>query len=183
MRWATSDHHWGHRNILRYCAETRKFPDVDEMNAQLIARWNDRIGHDDDVYLVGDVFVSRRMTKETKVGILRMLNGRKTLIKGNHDDHLDIYHEAGFVGVHDHLVIDGILLIHRPPDKQHGREEWELARKIQPKLIVHGHTHAKSVNKPKCLNVCVDWHDLHPVSWTLVEERLRNTENEVADWE
>ena len=41
MRWATSDHHWGHRNILRYCAATRPFPDVDEMNAQLIARWNE----------------------------------------------------------------------------------------------------------------------------------------------
>ena len=184
MRWATSDHHWGHRNIMRYCAETRPFPSVDEMNAQLIARWNSLVAPDDEVLLVGDAFCSRRMPKEEKVGILRMLHGRKTLIRGNHDEDLEVFHQAGFVAVHDHLILDNdILVIHRPPDEQYGREEWELAHKIRPKLIVHGHTHSKSVDKPKCLNVCVDWHDLYPVSWTFIEERLRNVENEIADWE
>jgi len=184
MRWATSDHHWGHHNILKYCAETRPLPSVDEMNAVLVARWNESVAPDDEVYLVGDAFCSRRMPRETKVGILRMLHGSKTLVRGNHDDDLSIFQEAGFESVVDHLMLDGeILLIHRSPDKQYGREEWELARKIQPKLIVHGHTHSKSVDKPKCLNVCVDWHDLYPVSWTLIEERLGNIESEIADWE
>jgi hypothetical protein len=47
----TSDHHFGHRGILRYCA--RPFADTDEMDSHLIARWNDRIGAEDVVFLLG----------------------------------------------------------------------------------------------------------------------------------
>ena len=183
MRWATSDHHWGHFNIMRYCAETRPFDSVDEMNAQLIARWNDRVAPDDEVYLVGDAFCSRRMPKETKVGILRMLHGRKTLIRGNHDEQLDIFHEAGFVGVHDHLVLDNdVLLIHRACIPEHS---WErsVARKLNPRLVIHGHTHALGPERARHLNVAVDRWGLSPVPWATVQERLQACHGEAGAWE
>ena len=183
MRWATSDHHWGHRNIIRYCAETRPFTDVDEMNAQLIARWNDRVAPEDEVYLVGDIFCSRRMPKEMKVEILRMLNGQKTLIRGNHDDQLDIFHEAGFAGVHDHLVLDNdILLIHRACIPEH---TWErsVARNLNPRLVIHGHTHALGPERGRHLNVAVDRWGLTPVPWTTVEERRDAAHGEAGAWE
>ncbi len=184
MRWATSDHHWGHHNILRYCAETRSvFPSVDEMNAVLVARWNERVAPDDEVLLVGDAFCSRRMPREMKVGILRMLHGKKTLVRGNHDDQIDIFHEAGFVSIVEQLELPGgILVIHRPPDREYGREEWETARGLQPSLIVHGHTHALGAEAPRCFNVCVDRHDFYPVPWTRVEERLQEAVGEAPDW-
>ena len=43
-RWYTSDHHFGHRNIIGYC--DRPFADTDEMNAAMVARWNDGVGED-----------------------------------------------------------------------------------------------------------------------------------------
>ena len=183
MRWATSDHHWGHFNIMKYCAETRSFPSVDEMNAQLIARWNDRVAPDDEVFLVGDAFCSRRMPRETKVGILRMLNGRKTLIRGNHDEQLDIFTEAGFVAIHDHLVVDNdILLIHRACIPEH---TWErsVARLLNPRLVIHGHTHAQGPERGRHLNVAVDRWDLHPVPWNVVEERREAVSGEAGAWE
>ena len=183
MLWATSDHHFGHANILKYCAETRQVESLDEMNAQLISRWNEKIAPDDDVFLVGDAFCSRRMPREMKVGILQMLNGRKTLIRGNHDDKIDIFHEAGFVQVVNHLVInEKILVIHKSPDPGFAREEWNIAASIKPGLIVHGHTHALGQNNPKCMNVCVDWHNLYPVPWSSVEERLLAATDEIPDW-
>jgi len=183
MRWFTSDHHWGHRNILRYCAETRPFESVEEMNAQLIHRWNERVAPDDEVILVGDVFCSRRMTREERVGILRMLHGRKVLVRGNHDDHLDNFTEAGFTGIHDHLVIDdGILVIHRACILEHVQERG-LARQLNPHLVIHGHTHALGPERGRHLNVAVDRWDLRPVPWTVVEERLQAAHGEVGAWE
>ena len=183
IRWATSDHHWGHRNIMKYCPESRQFPTVEEMDAQLIAHWNDKVALDDEVYLVGDAFCSRRMPRETKVGILRMLNGRKTLVKGNHDDDLSIFHEAGFEAVVDHLLLDNeILLIHRACIPEHS---WErsVARKLNPRLVIHGHTHALGPERARHLNVAVDRWGLSPVPWATVQERLQAASNEAGAWE
>ena len=51
-RWLTSDTHFGHSNILKYCSSTRPFGDLDEMHAGLIARWNERVEAEDEVIVV-----------------------------------------------------------------------------------------------------------------------------------
>lgn len=49
MIYFTSDLHFGHINILRHC--DRPFADIDEMDRELIARWNRRVTPQDDVYI------------------------------------------------------------------------------------------------------------------------------------
>lgn len=39
--WFTSDTHFYHENILRYCS--RPFKDISEMNETLIRRWNETV--------------------------------------------------------------------------------------------------------------------------------------------
>lgn len=177
MRWVTSDHHWGHWRLNEtYCRSTRGFATVEEMNAQLIARWNESIAPDDQVLLVGDVFVSRQMTLDEKVGILGMLNGRKTLIRGNHDDDLTPFRMAGFEAIVDHIWMpeERILVIHKGPDPHYAPEELRIVEQLRPILTIHGHDHRHDTpDKPGCLNVCVDRWGLRPVPWTVVEERLR----------
>jgi calcineurin-like phosphoesterase family protein len=51
--WWTSDTHFSHVNIIRYC--DRPFATVDEMNAEMIARWNDTVAPADDVWHLGDL--------------------------------------------------------------------------------------------------------------------------------
>jgi len=176
MRWATSDHHWGHWRLnTTYCHATRGFPTVEEMNAQLIHRWNESIAPDDDVLLVGDAFVSRRMTLAEKVGILRMLNGRKTLIRGNHDDDLRPFEAAGFEAIVDHIWMpdERILVIHKGPDPRYAPEELAIRERLDPALVVHGHDHRHDTpDAPGCLNVCVDRWGLRPVPWTTIEAHL-----------
>lgn len=78
--WFTSDTHFNHANIIGYCK--RPFANVDEMNRELIARWNAKVKPDDVVMHMGDFAMGK---KEDLPAIFAQLNGLKHLIRGNHD--------------------------------------------------------------------------------------------------
>jgi len=76
----TSDTHFGHANIIKYCG--RPFASADEMDAALIRNWNAVVGVDDVVVHLGDfAFKTRRKVED----ILAQLNGHVYLVLGNHD--------------------------------------------------------------------------------------------------
>ena len=52
----TSDHHFGHKNIIEF--SRRPFKDVDEMDEILIRKWNEKVKPEDEVYHLGDVGLS-----------------------------------------------------------------------------------------------------------------------------
>ena len=49
----TSDLHFGHENVLRF--DNRPFETVEEMDDELIKRWNDKVAKGDLVYVLGDL--------------------------------------------------------------------------------------------------------------------------------
>ncbi len=77
----TSDTHFGHENAIKF--DNRPFETVEEMNEELIRRWNAKIGKDDTVYVLGDMIWKPR--NEEAATIIKKLNGKIILIKGNHD--------------------------------------------------------------------------------------------------
>ena len=77
----TSDLHFGHENVIRF--DNRPFNTVEEMDEEMIKRWNAKVGKGDIVYVLGD-FIWKAVTNEA-VSIIRRLNGQIILIKGNHD--------------------------------------------------------------------------------------------------
>ena len=77
----TSDLHFGHENVIRF--DNRPFNTVEEMDDEMIKRWNTKVGKGDIVYVLGD-FIWKAATNEA-VSIIRRLNGQIILIKGNHD--------------------------------------------------------------------------------------------------
>ena len=77
----TSDLHFGHENVIRF--DNRPFNTVEEMDEEMIKRWNAKGGKGDIVYVLGD-FIWKAATNEA-VSIIRRLNGQIILIKGNHD--------------------------------------------------------------------------------------------------
>ena len=80
MIFYIADWHYNHANILSY--DNRPFKTVEEMDAALVERWNATVTSADTVYVLGDMFWGG----ETKaVPVLDSLNGKKILIKGNHD--------------------------------------------------------------------------------------------------
>ena len=53
--WFYSDPHFFHHNIIRYCE--RPYANVQEMNKNLIEKFNAKVGINDDVIFVGDMFL------------------------------------------------------------------------------------------------------------------------------
>ena len=76
-----SDTHFGHTNIIKYCA--RPFNNIDEMDKALINNWNTKVPKDGIVYHLGD-FAWGSINYWEK--IREQLNGEIILIYGNHDD-------------------------------------------------------------------------------------------------
>ena len=77
----TADTHWGHENVIKF--DSRPFDTVEEMDAELIRRWNTKVGKGDLVYVLGDMIWKTR--NDTAEALIRSLNGQIILIKGNHD--------------------------------------------------------------------------------------------------
>lgn len=77
----TSDLHLGHAKIIEF--DKRPFQSVEEMDAEIILRWNAKVGKGDTVYVLGDMIWKTR--KDEALDIINSLNGQKILIKGNHD--------------------------------------------------------------------------------------------------
>lgn len=84
--FVTSDLHFFHKNIVKYCPETRsRFSSIEEMNEFLISEWNANVTDKDTVYILGDVSMGNALhTTE----VIRRLSGTKILVQGNHDLHL-----------------------------------------------------------------------------------------------
>ena len=94
--WFTSDLHFGHRNILRFC--NRPWNDEKEMGPGLISNWNEKVGDNDIVFVLGDTFWFNDSRSIKKV--LSQLKGKDIyIIPGNHDD-FDAYHRVDDPRIH-----------------------------------------------------------------------------------
>jgi len=82
--WVCADHHFGHANILTFTKDDgtllRPFNSIEEHDETIIARHNALVAPEDRVYLLGDLCMRRNA-----VSTVARLNGRKVLVKGNHD--------------------------------------------------------------------------------------------------
>jgi calcineurin-like phosphoesterase family protein len=95
----TGDLHFGHKNVLTF--DNRPFATVDEMDAELIRRWNNKVGKGDLVYVLGDLIWKSR--NNDAPALIKSLNGQIILIKGNHDRFLhNSKAKAALAGIKDY---------------------------------------------------------------------------------
>jgi calcineurin-like phosphoesterase family protein len=141
--WITSDLHFGHANIKKFCPETRgRFRDVEHMRETMISEWNQLVGQDDTVYMLGDVAF---LPAVEAVAIMHRLHGRKILIEGNHDRKLlnDPAFRACFDQVHNYLRLTHngqlVIMCHYP-----FHYEWDQAHRGSVHFF--GHVHGKTTD-------------------------------------
>ena len=154
--FVTSDHHFGHENILKFKDNSgkviRDFSDVTEMNEIMIQRWNSVVSPQDKIYHLGDVFFG---SEDSANDILKALNGHKRLILGNHDNGKNKVLHMNFekISMWRNFGKEGLLLTHVPVHPSTLIENRFTGKQM---INVHGHIHQnKSPEGPyKC--VCVD---------------------------
>lgn len=158
----TSDTHFGHEKVLKFEAEHRPFKTIKEHDEALIARWNKVVHPKDIVYHLGDLYLGRDVPYFDS--IMERLNGRKILVRGNHDTlPLECYAKH-FKEVHGVLGKYGFVMSHVPlhPDSV---ERWGVN--------VHGHLHSNQIKwygiednpqHPSYYCVSVEQHNLTPVN-------------------
>ncbi len=133
----TADTHFGHQGVCEFVREDgsplRPWNNSEEMDEELVKRWNETVRPNDKVYHLGDVTISKKA-----LITLGRLNGTKILIKGNHDVHKLSNYIPYFKDIRAYHVMDKIIMSHIPvhPDSK-GRF---IAN-------IHGHLHSRRVMK------------------------------------
>jgi calcineurin-like phosphoesterase family protein len=180
-RFVISDHHLGHQNSwekfkLEDGSPLRPFTSNEEMNETMIERHNAKVKEHDTVYFLGDVVINKKYLE-----LVKRMNGRKILVRGNHDIFKDEeYREVGFEQLHGvRVFVDKFILSHIPLHPDCVTERF--------RVNVHGHLHANQVMSwqvidedivykpdPRYLCVCVEQTDYTPLHFDEVEERIQD---------
>ncbi len=176
MIYFTADLHFGHANILKHC--NRPFSSVEEMDKTLIANWNAVVKKHDDIYILGDMSMKGNVIINE---VMPKLNGRKYLIKGNHDLFINKvdFKPNQFEWIKDYYEMTAqaednqkLILMHYP--MMSWNHMWHGS------IQLHGHIHAKDEynleNASKGIrrfDVGVDANNYYPVSIKAIMELAR----------
>src|ERR1035437_9102800 len=187
MIYFTSDLHFWHANVIKYC--NRPFESVEIMNEAMVKNWNEVVKPEDTVYCLGDFSMAFR-----SVEIYSMrLNGTKYLVPGNHDlchsyhnksrnlekrkEWIAKYESLGWIVLPEQTTLDipgaaTVNVCHHPyiligP----GDDKYERWRpKDDGRWLLCGHVHEKWKVVGRMINVDVDQWDFRPVSITEIEK-------------
>ena len=189
-RWYTSDLHFGHSKLS--IKGYRLFDSVPDMHEALIAGWNDVVGDEDEVWVLGDFAVP---ATEENIALGARLSGRKILVPGNHD-RCFIDHEsrpwkrigcqvpytrlAEFVEIIDNpaphrIAGEDVAISHFPYTADH--KDYTRYPEYRPKdvggWLAHGHLHEMWLQQGKQINVGVDAWAFSPVHYDQMAELIR----------
>jgi calcineurin-like phosphoesterase family protein len=152
-----SDLHFGHTNAVEKFTRDdgsplRGFSTVEEMDETIIDNWNKTVSSNDRVFLLGDVVINKKYIHQAG-----RLNGKKTLVLGNHDIFaLELYYPF-FEKILPLKEFDGCVLTHIPvhPSQVGVGRRW--------RINVHGHLHDRHIIRlpigfrdPDYYNVSID---------------------------
>jgi calcineurin-like phosphoesterase family protein len=151
-KFATADPHWLQQSMLFFAGRDGKplrpwgrlledgetVADVDPAEKKwraewaaedMVERWNAKVpAQGATTYVLGDVVMNAR-----ELPILARLNGKKKLIKGNHDLAKLKEYAPYFYDISAYRIMDGLIMSHIPIHEESLKERW--------KANVHGHLH------------------------------------------
>jgi calcineurin-like phosphoesterase family protein len=158
-----ADLHLGHGNLINFKQDDgitpeRPFSSIEEMHEVFISNWNGVVKPTDKVYVLGDVVMRRKALE-----LLNRFNGRKSLVRGNHDIFKIEEYLMYFKNVHTQVEKKGIICTHIP---------------IHPNSVdrygvnVHGHLHRHSLNDKKYFCVSADRINFTPIEFSELTAKI-----------
>jgi calcineurin-like phosphoesterase family protein len=192
-----SDTHFGHEKTCTTFkrwdgSPLRPFANAQEMDEEMVRRWNDVVKDGDKVYHLGDVVISNK-----HITTLGRLNGTKRLVRGNHDIFKTKVYLEYFKEIYGVRVLEDLVLTHVPLHRESITQRWGIN--------VHGHLHANNVTLPKpypkmemgvtykvtipaeqiqdplYCNVSVEQIDYRPIELSELRERIKKARENYGD--
>lgn len=180
--WVTSDLHIGHgRGFIQ---EPRGFETVEEMNEEIVKRFNELVGSDDEVYILGDLMLG---DNEEGIKYLKQLHGHIHVVLGNHDTEgrESLYRSLPNVVEVTNAATFKYRKIHfycsHYPTLTGNLEKESIYQCV---VNLYGHTHQKSnfyQDIPFMYHVGVDSHNCYPVSMDMVIADIKEKVQECKD--
>lgn len=173
----SSDHHFGHENVIKHC--NRPYDNVEEMDEDLISKWNEVVPKNGLVIHGGDL--SMDLSYDVlKQKYLNRLNGRIIFqVIGNHDRKLEkwLYNNK----THNYPFGDKVLVIVKDPDSEYGRKK--IIVNHFPELSwyhihndswhMYGHTHNTLTHPNKhAVDITVDATAYYPISYKDIKNKI-----------
>lgn len=168
----TADMHFGHENMISFVnyngQKIRPFNTCQECDELMIENWNSVVRPQDKIYVLGDICFNKNLGDK----IMPRLNGKKCLIRGNHDNFKLSWYALWFYDVRGCHNLENYLLTHIPV---------HLDSKARFKMNIHGHLHRNIVYKNEneikvpdvwYRNVCMDYNNYKPVSFEQIQHEF-----------
>lgn len=172
--WLISDTHFGHEGCYskftdRITGEPIRPWASNAAEGDEIIRetWNSRVRPNDKIYHLGDVAIPRRGLK-----MMEGLNGRKILVRGNHDIFKDKDYYVYFESILGSHKLADTILTHYPIHLESIPLHWCRG-------VIHGHTHSNMIvgadgvtPDPRFENVSIEHTDCGPIEFEEVRSRF-----------
>lgn len=170
--FVTADLHLGHAKSITFLDPSgqriRPFDSLDELHNVLITRWNAVVNQRDTVYILGDVAIARQGLK-----LLPEFNGRKILVKGNHDIFKLNDYLPYFADIRGAMVRDNLIFTHIPIH----------SASFESRYVgnVHGHLHCHFVKDDhgqmdrRYFSACVERNGFTPVALDLIKDFFKDS--------
>lgn len=163
MYFFIADEHYGHwtsseRNIIKYC--NRPFDSIEEMDAEIIKRFNSVVSKDDITIHAGDFTLKN---KQVAYDYLQKLNGDHLCLQGSHDRWLP--KAAPYIW--QKTIENQFLVV-----CHYSMHTWH--RSHYNSFQLYGHSHGKLAPEGKQHDIGVDNNNFYPVSFDKIVEIMKD---------
>ncbi len=174
----TADHHFGHKNILKYEPNNRPFKTIKEHDEFAISQWNSRVRPDDTVYHLGDFSLG---DKSVVAPMLENLSGKIYFVPGGHDYRWLEAWESTFKHWRGLLLLSPLYSLEIDQGKKHplvivlchyAMRVWDRSHYGSLHLFGHSHGRLTIPHGHRSMDVGVDTNNFKPYSLDEVVERL-----------
>lgn len=155
MIWFTSDTHYGHENVIQHC--NRPFSNAAEMQEVLLENFNSKVKKNDDVYFLGDLTLGKY---DFAISILKQMNGRIHIVRGNHDHWSRKQKEYPVVWIKDYYELkhdNQLFVLSHYPFLRWNKSHYGSYH-------LHGHCHNNLPQEGNRFDVGVDANNFYPIS-------------------
>jgi len=158
MYWFTSDEHYGHTNIIKYC--NRPYRNVAEMDEDLIRCFNSVVNKMDVTVHAGDFAWSSKEEHVHKYYV-SALNGSHIFLKGSHDRWLK---QASYL--FERKIGDLYVVV-----CHYCLKTWP--RSYQGSICLFGHSHGRLPPETNQWDITVDNNNYFPISLDQIHDIMK----------